>query len=127
MAVDLSRETAQIRNSHLPGANWLASGFTKIQTGFREIPKPTFVIVEVSANYTAKFDDYIIINTSVNPITVTFPVEAGQQSNWFVLATANKGTVNLAAARGQVLGAQNVPFGQTGLVVSDGNNLICGN
>ena len=127
MAVDLSRETAQIRNSRLPGANWLAQGFQKIQSGFREIPKPTFVIIEVSANYTAQFNDDIIISTSGNPITVTFPVEQGKQSYWFVLATINKGTVNLAAARGQVLGAQNVPFGQTGLVVSDSNNLICGN
>ena len=127
MAVDLSRETAQIRNSRLPGANWLASGFTKIQSGFRELPKQTFVIVEISANYTAQFSDDIIINTSPNSITVTFPVQSGQQTNWFVLCSTSKGIVNLAAARGQVLGAQNVPFGQTGLVVSDGNNLICGN
>lgn len=137
--VDITREISSVRNSALPGANFQATALSKIQLGFRDLQNqvqaintqqaagPSLVVTETNTNYAAKYTDNIIISTVTGMITVTFPVDRGHFASWFVLCSGGSGAgpIVLAATSGQVLGATTVTSPQLGLVVSDGNNLIC--
>ena len=140
-SVDITREIGQVRNSALPGANWLATSMSKIQLGFKDLQQQvqnlntqqttqqSLVVKETTVSYVAKYTDNVIINTAAAVITVTFPVDRGKFASWFVLNSGGTGsgaTVNFAATNGTVLGSNHVAPHAVGLVVSDGNNLICG-
>lgn len=138
-AIDITREIGQVRNSALPGANFQASAFAKIQLGFKDLQKQVsqittqqtttpFVIREKTVDYTAQYGDNVIINDANAAITILFPVDQGHPASWFVMCSAGKnssGSINLAATNGTVLGSATVSPNQLCMVVSDGNNLIC--
>ena len=137
--VDITREIGQVRNSALPGANFQATAFSKIQLGFKELQKqvqqvttqqttPTLVIREKTVDYTAQYSDNVIINAANAAITILFPVDKGRNASWFVMCSSgvgSNGLIHLAATNGTVLGSTTVSPNQLGMIVSDGNNLIC--
>lgn len=140
--IDITRETALIRNSPVVGANWQATAFSKIQLGFRDLQQqvsrintqqqtPALHIVGAMTNYTATYQDDVIINESIDPITILFPVQKNRQKAWFIMGVAPPPagptfpSITIAASAGLIFGAHTVVVPQLCYVISDGVNLIC--